>query len=227
MFQIESYMKSLITMLRMQFADRLLYVGLQGSYLRGEATEQSDLDVVVILDGLTAGDLAVYRAIVESLPDPEKACGFICGKQEMANWNPLEICNFLYGTKDYYGKIAGLLPAYTREDVINFIKLSAGNLYHELCHRYVHGDAEKNKRALAGTYKGVFFILQSMYYLKDGVFYLTKKELVEHLDAGDRTVMEMAVKLGKAKDYDFEEAFALLLSWCQRILAENSRICQI
>ena len=227
MFRAESYMKSFITMLRTQFADRLLYVGLQGSYLRGEATEHSDLDVVVILDGLKVEDLAAYRAIVESLPNPEKACGFICGRQEMANWNPLEICNFLYGTKDYHGKITEFLPAFTKEDVVNFIKLSVGNLYHELCHRYVHGNAENLERALPGAYKGVFFILQSVYCLKDGVFYPTKKELLEHLDADDKQVMEIAAELGKAKDYDFGEAFAVLLSWCQRILVENSRICQI
>ena len=214
-------------MLRTQFADRLLYVGLQGSYLRGEATERSDLDAVVMIDGLKVEDLAAYRAIVESLPNPEKACGFICGRQEMANWNPLEICNFLYGTKDYYGKIVDYVPVCTKNDVVNFIKLSAGNMYHELCHRYIHADAQKNKRNLVGTYKGVFFILQSVYYLKDGIFYPTKKELLEHLDADDKPVMEMAAELGKAKDYDFEEAFALLLSWCQRILVENSRICQI
>ncbi|MBQ9141799.1 MAG: nucleotidyltransferase domain-containing protein [Lachnospiraceae bacterium] len=30
-----------------EFGDRLLYVGLQGSYLRGEATESSDIDIMV------------------------------------------------------------------------------------------------------------------------------------------------------------------------------------
>ena len=215
MFEIESYMECLIAMLKERFDVRLLFVGLQGSYLRGEATEHSDLDVVVILDGLTAGDLAAYRAIVESLPNPEKACGFICGRQEMANWNPMEICSFLHGTKDYYGKIADYVPAYTKNDVINFIKLSAGNMYHELCHRYIHADAQRNKRNLVGTYKGVFFILQSLYYLKDGAFYPTKNEIIPHLDADDRAVLEMALKLHSAGDYGFEEAFALLLSWCQ------------
>ena len=32
------------------FGERVWFVGLQGSYGRGEATETSDIDVVVILD---------------------------------------------------------------------------------------------------------------------------------------------------------------------------------
>lgn len=220
MFRVESYMESLIHALRTKFTDRLLYVGLQGSYLRDEATENSDLDVVVIIDDMTVKDLAVYKAIVENLPVPERTCGFICGRQEMAKWNPLEACNFLYGTKDYYGKLVNYVPSYKEKDVVNFIKLSVGNLYHELCHRYVHADAAKNKKKLPQSYKNVFFILQSLYYVKKGVFYPTKKVIMEHLSADDRIVMEMSANLLNSPDYAFEEAFNLLLSWCQKILAE-------
>ena len=48
MIDMETYMRQLIDNLRHQFGKNLLYVGLQGSYLRGEATESSDLDVMVI-----------------------------------------------------------------------------------------------------------------------------------------------------------------------------------
>lgn len=219
MFFVDVYMDKLICALKAQFADRLLYVGLQGSYLRGEATENSDLDVVVILEDLTAVDLAAYKAIVNSLEMPEMACGFICGRQEMAHWNPLESCNFLYGTQDRYGKLADFVPAYTREDVVNFVKLSVGNLYHELCHRYVHADVAKNRKKLPQSFKSVFFILQSLYYLKDGVFYPTKQELLKHLCPDDRSVMELSHRLNREAEYDFEEAFQKLLRWCQNLLA--------
>ena len=52
MFNVESYMQNVIKLLKESFGDRLLYVGLQGSYLRGEATESSDIDVAVIIDSL-------------------------------------------------------------------------------------------------------------------------------------------------------------------------------
>lgn len=220
MYDVPAYMASLIAALKQCFSVRLLYVGLQGSYLRGEATENSDLDIVVILESLTAEDLAAYREVINRLPYPEKSCGFICGRQEMASWNPLEICGMRHGTKDYFGTLSDYLPPYTRRDVENFIMLSVGNLYHELCHRYIHAEAEKNKRKLPGTYKGVFFILQHLYYLKDGKFYLTKMEMAEHLSPVDREVMEMGEKLKCLPDYDFQEAFRLLLSWCQKVFNE-------
>ena len=53
MIDIESYMLRLIEQLKKQFGTRLLYVGLQGSYLRGEANYNSDIDVMVILDVLS------------------------------------------------------------------------------------------------------------------------------------------------------------------------------
>ena len=44
MFDLDSYMNALILSCRAAFRERLLYVGLQGSYLRGEAYENSDID---------------------------------------------------------------------------------------------------------------------------------------------------------------------------------------
>lgn len=51
--------------LNKSFRDRVWFVGLQGSYGRGEATETSDIDIVVILDELLLliDDVAVNRAI--------------------------------------------------------------------------------------------------------------------------------------------------------------------
>ena len=50
---IEDWMKDLTEKLKRQFGQRLLFVGLQGSYQRGEATADSDIDVVVLLDTLS------------------------------------------------------------------------------------------------------------------------------------------------------------------------------
>ena len=88
MFHPQTYLPALITQLRRSFGPRLRYVGLQGSYLRGEATEDSDLDVMVVLDRLAPADLDRYRAILAALPQPEKACGFLCGTEDLARWKP-------------------------------------------------------------------------------------------------------------------------------------------
>jgi len=218
MYNAEVYMQEILKALKKVFGGRLLYVGLQGSYLRGEATQDSDIDVVVVIDALSVQDLTAYKSVLSVLACPEKSCGFICGREELQNWNPLEVCNFLHGSKTYYGTLSALLPQYTGEDVANFIKLSVGNMYHEICHRYVHADLQKNMRKLPDSYRNVFFILQSVQYLRTGIFYPTKKELISSLSDKDREAMKRASELKDAKNYDFEEYFHFLFAWCQNTL---------
>ena len=216
MFSAESYISRLLALLRDQFADRLVYVGLQGSYLRGEATENSDIDIMVVIDGLTPADLLAYRQTIESLGDFHKSCGFICSKKDLANWNPLEICHLLHSTKDYFGVLRELVPVYTEQDIRNFVKMSINNLYHEICHRYVHGDEDANVSRLPFTYKGVFFILQNLHYLRTGEFIGTKRELLVQLKGNDRAVLERSMNREPA--WDFQESFDLLFHWCQETL---------
>lgn len=224
MFQPDAYISSLIVLLKEAFQDRLLYVGLQGSYLRGEATEHSDIDVMVVIDQMTVADLNVYWNAITSLPEVNKSCGFICGAEELRHWNPLEICHLLNTTKDYCGMLADLVPSYTEHDVIAFVKMSLGNLYHEICHRYIHAPSERSVAALPGTYKQVFFILQNLHYLETDRFIGTKQELLASLTGQDRLVLETAIALANGEPFDFDGAFALLYSWCQEVLARTSSI---
>ena len=218
MFKPDEYIPALIELLKAAYKERLLYVGLQGSYLRDEATEHSDIDIMVVISDMSVADLAKYREAISSLEDYDKSCGFICGIEELKNWNPLEICHLLHTTKDYYGTLAKLLPEYTKNDVRNFVKMSLGNLYHEICHRYIHAPKEKNIDKLPHTYRSVFFILQNLYYLDSGKFVGTKKELREVLSGKDRLVLETAISLSNGTEFDFDEAFALLFTWCKETI---------
>ncbi len=218
MFRVKDYLDELSTLLRKKFNSRLLYVGLQGSYLREEATETSDIDIMVVIDDLTVDDLDSYRDIIMSLENPEKSCGFICGKADLINWNPLEIGHLVNSTKDYYGVLHELVPAYTQNDIRNFIKISLNNLYHEICHRYIHAERNKNIAKLPGTYKGVFFILQNLYYLEHGEYIQTKAELLAVLSGKNHAVLERAIELKDGRAYDFSESFELLFTWCQETL---------
>ena len=83
---IEKYVTELIERLKQKFAERLIYVGLQGSFRRGEADENSDIDIMVTLDRLTETDLDSYREIIAGLPAFERSCGFISGRDELKNW---------------------------------------------------------------------------------------------------------------------------------------------
>ena len=212
MFDIDDYLQRLIGACKTVFGDRLLYVGLQGSYMRGEATEKSDIDVMIILEHFSVADMDAYREILKKTGNDEKSCGFICGRDELSRWNPLEICQLRHTTKDLFGELKDFLPSAAREDEINYVKLSLGNLYHELCHRYIHADRAKNVAAFGGTCKSIFFLIQNLHYLESGVFAVTKRELKEQVSAEDRAVLEIAES---PDDFDFDFAFQVVFTWCR------------
>ena len=221
MFVVDEYLQKLIGACNNAFGDRLVYVGLQGSYMRGEATDKSDIDVMIVLDGFSAADMDVYREILKEIGEYEKSCGFICGRNEMMRWNPLEVCQLSHTTKDLFGELKDFLPPATREDEINYVKLSLGNLYHELCHRYIHADREKNIAAFRGTCKGFFFLIQNLHFLESGSFAVTKRELKEQVSEEDRAVLETAEL---PDGFDYESAFRRVFRWCQSAFDRVGRI---
>ncbi len=218
MFRIEEYIEELIDTLKNAFGERLVYIGLQGSYLRHEETENSDIDIMAVIDNLSVEDLKTYQKALISVGNFNKSCGFICGKADLEHWNPLEICHLLNTTKDYYGELKNLVPAYTMEDERNYVKISLNNLYHEICHRYIHADRESNVSKLPMTCKSVFFIMQHLYYLGSGKFISTKRELLECVQDEDRIVLELSISLQNKICFDFDEVFSILFDWCQRSL---------
>ncbi len=216
MFDLDKYLDDLIGKCREAFGERLLYMGLQGSWLRGEAHENSDIDVMVILERFSVRDMDIYRGILKEIGFYGKSCGFICGREEMERWNPLEVCQLRHTTKDLVGVLTDYLPPAAREDEINYVRLSLGNLYHELCHRYIHADRDKNAARFRGTCKSVFYLVQNLHFLETGSFILRKKELKEAAAKEDRTVLEMAEL---PDGYDFDQSFSFLFAWCQRAFA--------
>lgn len=219
MFRIDEYIEKLIDTLKNTYGERLVYIGLQGSYLRNEQTENSDIDIMAVIESISVEDLKTYQKALISIGNFDKSCGFICGKADLEHWNPLEICHLLNTTKDYYGELKNLVPAYTTEDERNYVKLSLNNLYHEICHRYVHADREYNISKLPITCKSVFFIMQHLYYLSSGNFISTKRELLECVQDEDKAVLDLSVSLQNYSDYDFDRVFSILFSWCRNALA--------
>ena len=219
MFRIDEYIDKLINSLKDVFGERLMYIGLQGSYLRNEETKNSDIDIMAVIDNLSVEDLKTYQKALVSAGNFDKSCGFICGKDDLEHWNPMEICHLLNTTKDYYGELKNLVPAYTIEDERNYVKLSLNNFYHEICHRYIHADREYNVLKLPITCKSVFFIMQHLYYLSSGNFIPKKRELLECVQDEDKTVLELSISLQNNIDCDFDKAFSILFNWCQNALS--------
>ena len=109
MIDITVWIEDFLQALNETFANRVWFVGLQGSYGRGEATETSDIDIVVILDQLSVTDIQKYNAMLDTLPHRELICGFISGKDELLNWEPSDLFQFYYDTTPIKGSLDELL----------------------------------------------------------------------------------------------------------------------
>ena len=217
---INEYTEKLTNELKLKFGDRLLYVGLQGSYLRGEATPESDIDIMLVFDEVHAEDLSAYRQILTELGEYERACGFVCGMDELKNWFPEEICHLLHTTSDVYGKLSEIAPAYSKKDVADYIKMSVGNLYHMLCHRRIHSEMEKNVYKLPLAKRDIFFILQNLYYLEEEDFIEKKADVSSKVKGLDLEVWECLSKDITIENLDSN--LDLLLSWCRDVLKRTS-----
>ena len=201
------------------FGERLLFVGFQGSYKRGEATEESDIDVVTILDRLELDDLKIYRGLVQGMPDREKACGFIAGKGEMASWPKHEIFQMERETEALHGSLKGLLPAVGRADAEESVRIAASGLYHLLCHTYLYGSDDEKEAVLKATYKSAFFTLQLLHYLATGTYCGTKTELLAELPGEQRQLLETSIE-ARRRDFktDMDAHFEKLIHWTSDIM---------
>lgn len=213
MFDIHSWMQELILRLKQTFGTRLIAVGLQGSFKRGEAHEESDIDAVVVLDQLSPADLDVYKQILRSMPpSSHPACGFISGQEELKNWSRAELFQFAYDTQTLYGTFDGLLPAPARQAALEAAQTGAGTLFHALCHTQVHGTI--TPEFLAQLYKGAFFVLQALYFAQTGEYISGKQTLHQVFSGRNKEVLGVLLE-GK---YPLSSA-ELLFFWCRETLA--------
>ena len=137
----------------------------------------------------------------------------------------MEILHVLHSTKDLYGALTPLLPAVTMEDHRHFVQLSVGNLYHALCHRYVHGAEQGRAESLGSHEKELYFLLSDLHYLRTGDFPPTRNVLYGVLSTDDRAVWDAVKEARDTPDRcDYDAAFSVVFSWCQKTLAEVSNI---
>lgn len=54
---IDDWVNELVLKIKNEYGDRVAFIGLQGSYKRKEANDNSDIDIVTILNELTIQDL--------------------------------------------------------------------------------------------------------------------------------------------------------------------------
>ena len=212
---INNWLNTALEKLQEKFAENLLFVGLQGSHNRGEATETSDIDLVVILEKLTFNDLKAYRLIIDNMPSKEKACGFISGKDELQNWSKTDMFQFYYDTKSLYGNLGDIIQPPTIDEIKQSIKISSENLYHSAVHSFVHSN--NYLEDLKNLYKMTFFILQAKYFVETNQYILTKKQLVEYLNGTEKEILNICINnknIDNNNQAEIEILYWNLINWC-------------
>ncbi|MDL2313655.1 nucleotidyltransferase domain-containing protein [Desulfovibrio sp. OttesenSCG-928-C14] len=227
MIEVNSWMREAVSRLQERFGSRLLFVGLQGSYRRGEAREDSDIDILTILDSLDLEDLAAYRALLRSLPEGEKACGFTCGREELLAWPLFELFQFAQDTQAWHGELAPFLPPVSGRDTLTGARAAVSGLHHYTAYLYVSGEEATRADELKGVYKGFFFAMQLVQYLRSGRYAKTKKELLSLLGGDEAELLRYgmdAARYDALKAQDADLLFERMLAWTGRVLRELARV---
>lgn len=222
MIEAKQWVAEALVGLRKEFGPRLLYLGLQGSYGRGEATESSDIDLVTILDEVRLDDLDLYRAVVRALPEGDKACGFISDAAELARWPRPELFQFKMDTADHHGRLEDFLPPLSRDDIRQGARAGASNLLHLLRHSYLYAQPEARPEILKEACKAAFFVILVVNYLESGVYRRGKKELLGCLEGTEKQIIAAGLDFPAwLSQHTEKEAFELLTACCRRILTAD------
>ena len=213
MMDINVWMNDFLQKLNETFANRVWFVGLQGSYGRGEATETSDIDVVVILDELCASDIQAYHDMLDNLPHRELICGFVSGKDEILNWEPSDLFQFYNDTIAIKGSLDDLLPLIDNVAIERAIKIGACNIYHGCVHNLLH---EKNEDVLKGLYKAASFVVQAIVFKQTGNYVKLQNQLLQVTSNEERKIIETFISYKNGERVNLNTDSQLLFEWSKK-----------
>ena len=213
MIDITAWKSLFLQRLEETFGERVWFVGLQGSYCRGEATEKSDIDMVVILDEVSVSDIQIYNTMLDSLPHRELICGFLSGKKEILNWEPSDLFQFYYDTKPIKGCLDELQGLIDDKAVDRAIKIGVCNIYHGCVHNMLY---EKNEEILKGLYKSASFIVQAICFRQTGNYIRSQKELADIVLPEEKVIVDTFLSLKNGGRVDFLKMSEVLFGWTKK-----------
>ena len=219
MIDITAWMKNFLQALNETFANRVWFVGLQGSYGRGEATETSDIDIVVILDKLSAMDIQIYNAMLDTLSNRELICGFLSGKDDIMHWEPSDLFQFCHDTTPIKGSLDEVMAVIDESAVDRAIKIGACNIYHGCVHNMLH---DKSEDVLKGLYKSASFVVQAIAFKQTGKYIRLQKDLLQVVSSNEQVIVETFMNLKNGGTVDFNLMSETLFAWSKKWISENS-----
>ena len=211
-------MKNYLQILNETFGNRVWFVGLQGSYGRGEAIETSDVDVVAILDELSTTDIQSYHAMLDTLPHRELICGFLSGKEELMNWEPSDLFQFCHDTTPIKGSLDEVMAVIDESAVNRAIKIGACNVYHGCVHNMLY---EKSEDILRGLYKSASFVVQAIAFKETGNYISHQKDLLQVVSSAEQAIVETFLTLKNGGTVDFNLMSETLFAWSQKRISDN------
>ena len=219
MIDITAWMGDFSQKLNDTFGNRVWFVGLQGSYARGEATKTSDIDIVVILDELSAADIQSYNAMLDTLSNRELICGFLSGKDEIMNWEPSDLVQFCNDTTPINGSLGEVMAVVDESAVNRAIKIGACNIFHGCVHNMLH---EKSEDILLGLYKSASFVVQAIIFKQTGRYIKHQEELLRVVSPNEQAVVNTFLSLKNGGAVDFIPMSDALFVWAKQWISENS-----
>ncbi len=217
MIEINPWINDFLKVLNQTFGKRVWFAGLQGSYGRGEATATSDIDIVVILDELSAFDIQTYNSMLDTLPHRQLICGFLSGKNEILNWEPFDLFQFYYDTKPIKGSLDELLPLIDKTAVSRAIKTGLCNIYHGCVHNMLF---QKSEEILKGLYKSASFVIQAIYFRETGKYISHQKELSKLVSFDESVIVNTFIDLKNGKTISFNEMSEILFAWSGKLIKQ-------
>ena len=218
MIDITVWMQNFSQTLNKTFENRVWFVGLQGSYGRGEATETSDIDVVVILDELSAKDIQIYNDMLDTLSHRKLICGFLSGRNEIMNWEPSDLFQFCNDTTPIKGTLDEVIALIDESAVNRAIKIGACNIFHGCVHNMLH---EKSEDILRGLYKSASFVVQAIVFKQTGNYIKYQEELLKVVSSDELVIVENFMNLKNGGTVDFSLMSETLFDWAKKWISEN------
>ncbi len=190
MVSITPWMEEFTAAVRATFGERVYCIGLQGSYGRGEAGPDSDIDVVVILDQLSPGTSRTTSPFSRP-PTGQRSAGFspARGAAGLGTLRPLPV---LPRHHPGLGSLDDFSPHRPCEDVDRAVCIGACNIYHMCVHNMLH---EQGSFHPEGLYKSAALssrpstLVTGQYLRRQGTFSLLSPE--------DRGILEISLALKK------------------------------